>query len=131
MALIANVNIPAKKRVVISLTYIHGIGKSLSQQILKEAGVEENIRVENLTETQLQKIREIIASKDSESSKSNFTIEGELRSFNAANIKRLKDIKSFKGQRHRRCLPVRGQGTQKNAQTRKKYCISDGRKGAK
>ncbi len=119
MALIANINIPENKRVVISLTYIHGIGKSLAQQILKQAEVDENIRVKNLTEAQLQKIRSIIALKDEQSNKNKYIIEGELRSFNTLNIKRLKDIKSYRGIRHRKKLPARGQVTQKNARTLK------------
>lgn len=129
MALIANVNIPAKKRVVISLTYIHGIGKSLSQEILKIAQIDENIRVENLTEEQLQTIRSIIASKDEETNKNNYMIEGELRTFKTFNIKRLKDTKSYRGIRHRKGLPVRGQVTQKNARTSKgKRASSVGKK---
>lgn len=129
MALVANVNIPEKKRVVISLTYIHGIGKSLSQEILKIAQIDENIRVENLTEADLQKIRSIIASRDEETNKTNYMIEGELRTFKTLNIKRLKDIKSYRGIRHRKGLPVRGQVTQKNARTRKgKRASSVGKK---
>ncbi len=129
MALIANVNIPTRKRVVISLTYIHGIGKSLSQEILKIAKIDENTRVENLTEDQLQKIRSIIASRDDETNKNNYMIEGELRTFKTLNIKRLKDTKSYRGIRHRKGLPVRGQVTQKNARTSKgKRASSVGKK---
>ncbi|WP_127943022.1 MULTISPECIES: 30S ribosomal protein S13 [unclassified Mycoplasma] len=110
MARIANVEIPNDKRVVISLTYIYGIGKSLSKQILSKTQISEDIRVKDLSEDQLQSIRQEIKS---------YLIEGELRREVGANVKRLKDIKNYRGIRHRKGLPVRGQVTQKNARTRK------------
>ncbi len=110
MARILNVEIPNNKRVVISLTYIHGIGNTLSKKILATAKVDESVRVKDLTEEQLSAIRE--AAKP-------LTTEGDLRRETALNIKRLMEIKSYRGHRHRKGLPVRGQVTQKNARTRK------------
>ncbi|UUD37106.1 30S ribosomal protein S13 [Mycoplasmopsis californica] len=110
MARILNVEIPNDKRVVISLTYIYGIGKTLAQQILKNVKVDENIRVKDLSEDQLTAIRE-------EAKK--YQTEGDLRRETSLNIKRLMEIKSYRGIRHRKGLPVRGQVTQKNARTRK------------
>ncbi|QJR43989.1 30S ribosomal protein S13 [Mycoplasma miroungirhinis] len=110
MARVLNVEIPNNKRVVISLTYILGIGRSTSQDILKEANIDENIRVKDLSEDQLTKIRDI-AKK--------YLTEGDLRRETQLNIKRLMEIKSYRGLRHRKGLPVRGQSTQKNARTRK------------
>ena len=110
MARILNVEIPNNKRVVISLTYIYGIGKSLAQDILKETNIDENIRVKDLSEEQLSAIREVAK---------RYTTEGDLRREVSLNIKRLMEIKSYKGIRHRKGLPVRGQVTQKNARTRK------------
>lgn len=110
MARILNVEIPNNKRVVISLTYIHGIGKTSSKQILKTANIDESIRVKDLTPEQLADIR--TAAKE-------YQTEGDLRRDTALNIKRLMEIKSYRGLRHRRGLPVRGQITQKNARTRK------------
>lgn len=110
MARILNIEIPNNKRVVISLTYIFGIGKKLSQQILKEVNIDENIKVANLTEEQLSAIRK-------EAGK--YITEGDLRREVGINIKRLMEIKSYRGIRHRKGLPVRGQVTKKNARTRK------------
>lgn len=110
MARILNVEIPNDKRVVISLTYIHGIGRSLSQQILAQAKIDENIRVKDLTEDQIAAIRDIAKE---------FTIEGDLRREVAFNIKRLMEIKAYRGIRHKKGLPVRGQKTGSNARTRK------------
>lgn len=110
MARVLSVEIPNNKRVVISLTYIHGIGLTLSQQILSKAKIDENIRVKDLSDEQLATIREIAKE---------YTTEGDLRRETALNIKRLMEIKSYRGIRHRRGLPVRGQVTQKNARTRK------------
>lgn len=110
MARVLSVEIPNNKRVVISLTYIHGIGNTLSKQILSEAKIDENIRVKDLSDEQLAAIRDIAKQ---------FTTEGDLRRETALNIKRLMEIKSYRGLRHRRGLPVRGQITQKNARTRK------------
>ncbi|MBN4083761.1 30S ribosomal protein S13 [Mycoplasma sp. CSL10137] len=110
MARILNVEIPNDKRVVISLTYIYGIGKSTAQEICAQAGIDENARVKDLHEDQLSKIREIAK---------NYVTEGDLRREVTLNIKRLMEIKSYRGIRHRKGLPVRGQSTQKNARTRK------------
>lgn len=110
MARILNVEIPNNKRVVISLTYIFGIGNSRSKEILKQANIDENIRVKDLSEEQLSKIRDIAKE---------YMTEGDLRREVAINIKRLMEIKCYRGIRHRKGLPVRGQVTQKNARTRK------------
>lgn len=110
MARIAGVDIPREKRVVISLTYIYGIGKPLSQKILKDAGVDENVRVKDLTEDELGRIRQEVT---------NYHVEGDLRREVSMNVKRLMEIGSYRGIRHRRGLPVRGQNTQNNARTRR------------
>lgn len=110
MARILNIEIPNNKRVVISLTYIYGIGKSLSSKILKDAGVDENIKVVNLSEDQLSAIRKEAAK---------YMTEGDLRREIGINIKRLMEIKNYRGIRHRKGLPVRGQSTKSNARTRK------------
>jgi small subunit ribosomal protein S13 len=111
MARIAGVDIPREKRVDISLRYIFGLGATTANKVLKEARVEPNIRVRDLTEAQVAKIREIIDRS--------FTVEGDLRREIALNIKRLQEINSYRGLRHRRGLPVRGQRTRTNARTRK------------
>ncbi len=110
MARIAGIDIPREKRVVISLTYIYGIGKTTSQQILKSAGISEDIRVRDLSEDDLTKIREQVE---------NVKVEGDLRREVNLNIKRLMEIGSYRGIRHRRGLPLRGQKTKNNARTRK------------
>ena len=110
MARIAGVDIPRDKRVVISLTYIYGIGKPTAQEILKKDGINEDTRVKDLTEDEIGKIR-----KEVESIK----VEGDLRREVALNIKRLMEIGSYRGIRHRKGLPVRGQKTKTNARTRK------------
>ncbi|MBM7573067.1 30S ribosomal protein S13 [Aquibacillus albus] len=110
MARISGVDIPREKRVAISLTYVYGIGKSTAKEILKEAGVSENTRVRDLTEDELTKIRQQVE---------NFTVEGDLRREVSLNIKRLIEIGSYRGLRHRRGLPVRGQNTKNNSRTRK------------
>ncbi len=110
MARIAGVDIPREKRVVISLTYIFGIGRSTAQKILAEAGVSEDTRVRDLTEDELNKIRDIV---------DRYKVEGDLRREVSLNIKRLIEIGSYRGLRHRRGLPVRGQNTKNNARTRK------------
>ena len=110
MARIAGVDIPRDKRVVISLTYIYGIGKSISQEILAAAEVSEETRVKDLTEDELGRIRTEVAK---------VKVEGDLRREIAMNIKRLQEIGSYRGMRHRRGLPVRGQNTRNNARTRK------------
>jgi small subunit ribosomal protein S13 len=110
LARIAGIDLPENKRVEIGLTYIFGIGKSSSNQILDEAGVDKNTRIKDLSEDELGKIREIIKS---------LSVEGDLRREVNINIKRLKDLGNFRGIRHRRGLPVRGQRTKTNARTRK------------
>jgi len=110
MARIAGIDIPRDKRVVISLTYIHGIGKSTAQEILKEAGVSEDTRVRDLTENESSSIRNVIG---------NYTVEGDLRREVSLNIKRLIEIGAYRGVRHRKGLPLRGQKTKNNARTRK------------
>lgn len=110
MARIAGVDIPREKRVVIALTYIFGIGSSTAVKVLADAGVSENTRVRDLTEEELNKIRDII---------DKLKVEGDLRREVSLNIKRLMEIGSYRGLRHRRGLPVRGQNTKNNARTRK------------
>ncbi|MGG7643258.1 30S ribosomal protein S13 [Rhodovulum sp. YNF3179] len=111
MARIAGVNIPTHKRVPIALTYIHGIGHSSAREICEAAGVDQSRRVNELSDSELLAIREHIDS--------NFTVEGDLRREVQMNIKRLMDLGSYRGLRHRRNLPVRGQRTHTNARTRK------------
>lgn len=110
MARIAGVDIPREKRVVISLTYIYGIGKQTAQNILAEANVSEDTRVKDLTNDELDRIRAII---------DGIKVEGDLRREVSLNIKRLQEIGSYRGFRHRKGLPVRGQNTKNNARTRK------------
>lgn len=110
MARIAGVDIPRDKRVVISLTYVFGIGRTTAEKILAEAGVSEETRVRDLTEDELGRIRDII---------DRIKVEGDLRREVSLNIKRLMEIGSYRGLRHRRGLPVRGQKTKNNARTRK------------
>ncbi len=111
MARIAGVDIPNDKRGEVSLTYIYGIGRNRSRDILQKAGVDCNIKVKDWKDDQLQKIRTIISD--------DYTIEGELRSEVQLNIKRLTDIGCFRGIRHRVGLPLRGQKTKNNSRTRK------------
>jgi small subunit ribosomal protein S13 len=111
LARIAGVDLPRDKRVEISLTYIYGIGKSASQKILAEAGINPDTRVKDLTEEEVSRLRAIIDK--------NHTVEGDLRRDVSMNIKRLIDIGCYRGIRHRRGLPVRGQNTKTNARTRK------------
>ena len=120
MARIAGVDLPREKRVEIGLTYIYGIGLSSSRKILEEAGVDPDIRVKDLSEEDAGKIRKII---DSE-----YMVEGDLRREVSMNIKRLMEIGSYRGIRHRRSLPVRGQKTKTNARTRKGHKKTVGRK---
>ena len=110
MARIAGVDIPNDKRVVISLTYVYGIGKPLAQEILKSINISEDRRVKDLSEEELTKIRNEVAK---------YKVEGDLRREVALNIKRLSEIGSYRGLRHRKGLPVRGQSTKTNARTRK------------
>ncbi len=111
MARIAGVDLPKQKRVEIALTYIYGIGRSTSIEILSKIGVDPNTRSDDLTESQINDIRKVI---DGE-----YKVEGELRSDVAMNIKRLMDLGCYRGLRHRKGLPVRGQRTSTNARTRK------------
>jgi len=111
MARIEGVDLPRDKRVVIGLTYIYGIGRPMSVKILEKAGVDQSTRVRDLTDAEVMKIRDTI----SETTK----VEGELRREVALNIKRLVEIGCYRGIRHRRGLPVRGQKTKTNARTRK------------
>ncbi|MBM3285280.1 MAG: 30S ribosomal protein S13 [Candidatus Aminicenantes bacterium] len=111
MARIAGITLPPEKRVEVGLTYIFGIGRSKSNQILQEAKIDKNKKVKNLTEDEVNKIRQIIEKREK--------IEGDLRKETSLNIKRLIDIGCFRGQRHKRKLPVRGQRTRTNARTRK------------
>ncbi len=111
MARIAGVNLPSSKRAVIALTYIHGIGRYKSQEILKACGIDESTRVNALSDDEVARIREMI-DRD-------HLVEGDLRREVAMNIKRLMDLGCFRGLRHRKGLPVRGQRTHTNARTRK------------
>ena len=111
MARIAGVDLPREKRVEIGLTYIYGIGKSTSQAILEKAGVNPDTRIKDLSEEEAGRIRKIIDS--------DYAVEGDLKREVSLNIKRLMEIGSYRGIRHRRGLPVRGQKTKTNARTRK------------
>ncbi len=111
MARIAGVNIPTNKRVEIALQYIHGIGSHRAKEILARVGIEDSRRVNQLTDAEVLQIRETI-DRD-------FTVEGDLRREVSVNIKRLMDLASYRGLRHRKGLPVRGQRTHTNARTRK------------
>lgn len=111
MARIAGVDLPKNKRVEIGLTYIYGIGKTSSKQILNQLEIDPDTKTDQLTESQINSIRKII---DSE-----FKVEGELRTEVSMNIKRLMDLGCYRGLRHRRSLPARGQRTSTNARTRK------------
>ena len=110
MARIAGVDLPRTKRVEIGLTYIYGIGRSKSQEILKKAGVDRNTYVKDLTDDEVVKLREAVEGQE---------VEGDLRRDRSQNIKRLSEIGSYRGLRHRRGLPVHGQRTKTNARTRK------------
>ena len=111
MARIAGVNIPTNKRVIIALTYIHGIGRTTAVQIADKLGIPHTARVQDLTDEEVLRIRETIDA--------DYTVEGDLRRDTAMNIKRLMDLRSYRGLRHRNGLPVRGQRTHTNARTRK------------
>ena len=111
MARIAGVNIPTNKRVEISLTYIHGIGRTKARQIRETVGLPADKRVSQLSDAEVIRIREVIDQ--------NYVVEGDLRREVAMNIKRLMDLGTYRGLRHRRGLPVRGQRTHTNARTRK------------
>ncbi|MGB9680013.1 MAG: 30S ribosomal protein S13 [Thermoanaerobacteraceae bacterium] len=111
MARIAGIDLPREKRVEIGLTYIYGIGRSRSNEILSKAGVNPDTRVKDLTEDEVARLREII--------EKGYKVEGDLRREVSLNIKRLMDIGCYRGLRHRKGLPVRGQRTRTNARTRK------------
>jgi small subunit ribosomal protein S13 len=116
MARIAGVDIPPQKRSVISLTYIHGIGNTTADKIVKAANIDPNKRTKDLTEEEVARLRQIV---DRMASAKEILIEGDLRREVATNIKRLTEIGSYRGQRHRRGLPVRGQRTRTNARSRR------------
>ncbi len=110
MARIAGTTIPNEKRIVISLTYVYGIGPTRSKQILKEAGLDESIRTKDLTEDQVNLIRDVLE-------KHGFRLEGDLRRDILSNVKRLKEVGAYRGSRHAKHLPVRGQRTKTNSRT--------------
>ena len=110
MARIVGIDLPREKRVVIGLTYIYGIGKATAEKIVAEAGINPDTRVRDLTEEEVQKLRDIIGK---------MKVEGDLRREISLNIKRLSEIGCYRGVRHRKGLPVRGQRTKTNARTRK------------
>ncbi len=110
MARIAGVNIPTDKRVEVGLTYVYGVGPSTARKILSAAGVDPNTKVKDLTEDEVVKVREAVESEN---------VEGDLRRERSQNVKRLQEIGSYRGLRHRRGLPVRGQRTKTNARGRK------------
>ena len=111
MARIAGVDLPRDKRAEIALTYIFGIGRATSQELLTKAGIDFNTRVKDLTEEEISKLRHLLDN--------DYTVEGDLRREISLNIKRLKEIGCYRGIRHRKGLPVRGQSTKTNARTRK------------
>jgi small subunit ribosomal protein S13 len=111
MARISGINIPLNKRVEIGLTYIYGIGRPTSNKLLSEVGIEPDRKVRDLTEDEVVRLREMIDG--------DLTVEGDLRRERSQNVKRLQEIGSYRGLRHRRGLPVRGQNTKTNARTRK------------
>ena len=125
MARIAGIDLPREKRIEIGLTYIYGIGRTSAQKILEMTGINPDIRVKDLTEDQEAALRDVIDK--------HFTIEGDLRREVALNIKRLTEIGCYRGVRHRRGLPVRGQSTKQNARTRKgpKKQVAGKKKAAK
>jgi len=110
MARIAGVNIPLNKRAEIGLTYVYGIGRSAANVILKDTGVDPNTQIKDLTEDEIVKLREAVENRE---------VEGDLRRERSQNVKRLQEIGSYRGLRHRRGLPVRGQRTKTNARGRK------------
>ena len=111
MARISGIDLPNSKRVEVGLTYIYGIGRNISNDILTKAKIDKNVRVSDLTDEQVNKIRTIIEKE--------YQVEGDLRSEISLNIKRMMDLGNYRGLRHRRHMPVRGQRTKTNARTRK------------
>ena len=118
MARIAGVNLPNEKRIAIALTYVYGIGRPLAHKILQKVGVDENLRTKNLTLDQENVIRKEVEA---------FLVEGDLRRKNQLDVKRLQDVGSYRGYRHKRRLPVRGQRTKTNARTKrgKRFTIAN------
>jgi len=125
MARIVGVDLPRNKRGEVGLTYIYGVGRSIAQRVLDEAGVDRNEKVQEWTDDQINNIRRIL--------NDNYKLEGELRSETQMNIKRLMDIGCYRGVRHRIGLPVRGQSTKNNARTRKgrKKTVANKKKATK
>lgn len=111
MARVASVNIPNDKKINIALTYIYGIGPSNSKKILQKTGIDENVRVKDMPESDIEKIRKVISSE--------FKVEGDLRLEVSQNVKRLKEINCYRGLRHIKGLPVRGQRTKTNSRTKR------------
>jgi len=127
MARISGIDLPPNKRIDVALTYIYGIGSTKSRWVLDKAGIDPAVKVKDLSEGQSQKIGKVIQDED-------VTVEGELRKDISTNIKRLQDIGSYRGARHRRNLPVRGQRTHTNARTRKgprRQAVTGKKKAAK
>lgn len=123
MARIAGVNIPTDKRVEVALTYIFGVGPTRSQKILKQTNISPDVRVKDLTEAEIGRIREVL--------EKNFKVEGDLRREVSLNVARLKEIGSYRGTRHKLGLPVRGQRTKTNSRTKrggKRVTVGSGRK---
>lgn len=122
MARISGVNVPNEKRIEIALTYIYGIGLTTSKKIIDQSNIDPNKRVKDLSEADLERVRSVISS--------NFKVEGDLRLETNQSIKRLKEINSYRGTRHTKNLPVRGQRTKTNARTKrgKKVTVGSGRK---
>ena len=116
MARIAGVNIPSQKKLGVALTYVYGIGSKFSVHVCKQANVDWNSRVNDLSESEIKSISDVISSS--------YTVEGDLRREISANIKRLKDLGTYKGTRHRKNLPARGQRTHTNARTKKGKAIA-------
>ena len=116
MARIAGVNIPTQKKLGVALTYIYGIGRKLSNDVCKEANVDTNSRVQDLSETEIKSISDVISASHN--------VEGDLRREVSSNIKRLKDLGAYRGVRHRKNLPCRGQRTHTNARTKKGKAIA-------
>jgi small subunit ribosomal protein S13 len=116
VARIAGVNIPSQKKLGVALTYVYGIGSKFSVDVCKQANVDWNARVNDLSESEIKSISDVISSS--------YTVEGDLRREISANIKRLKDLGTYKGTRHRKNLPARGQRTHTNARTKKGKAIA-------
>jgi small subunit ribosomal protein S13 len=116
MARIAGVNIPTQKKLVVALTYVYGIGNKISKDVCSQANVDANTRVQDLSEAEIKNVSDVISSS--------FLVEGDLRREVSGNIKRLKDLGTYRGVRHRKNLPCRGQRTHTNARTKKGKAIA-------